>query len=286
VLWGAMELVCDNSELNGIWGAEAPDVFVIGGYSIARDKVSLLLEQTQRVKEAHGVDAHCPIKWNLRDLDRALTVHGLLDQNGILLSKSDALRSDLLNVLTATGATLFVTVILAHSNKKQVLGKTREDLVAYSFGNLLMRAGLHRSENCNGPRVDVLLDWPERNDRRPFVNKYHTGWRHGRSGQADTQVHYKCGALAQLGFAPTPVFAGSEFEPRIQLADLVVGSAREFVNFALGKAAKESFGVQTFKSLTPHFYRRDNGWLLGLGLTVSPANSEFSSSILAALQKL
>ena len=29
-----MELVCDNSELNGIWGAEAPDILVIGGYLI------------------------------------------------------------------------------------------------------------------------------------------------------------------------------------------------------------------------------------------------------------
>lgn len=99
VLCWDMELVCDNSELTGIWGAEAPDVFVIGGYLIERDKTQLLLEQVQRIKEGHGLDAHCPVKWNLRDLDRALAAHDLVDQKEILLGKSDVLRSDLLNAL-------------------------------------------------------------------------------------------------------------------------------------------------------------------------------------------
>jgi hypothetical protein len=172
------------------------------------------------------------------------------------------------------------------ASKKQVLGNTREDLVAYSFGNLLTRVGLYCSEREEDLRVDVLLDWPERNNRKPFVNEYHTGWRHGRSGEADKAIPYHCGALAQLGFAPTPAFAGSEFEPRLQLADLVVGAAREFVNFALGKSTKEAFGVQTFKALIPHFFHRDDRLLLGHGLTVSPAYSEFSRAILAALAKL
>jgi hypothetical protein len=149
-----------------------------------------------------------------------------------------------------------------------------------------MRAGLYCSEGGSGRRVDVLLDWPERNDRKPFVNEYHTGWRCGRSGPAEKAVNYDCGALARFGFAPTPVFAGTEFEPRLQLADLVVGAVREFVNFALGKAAKNSFGVTTFKTLTPHFYQRDRGQMLGRGLTVSPVRSEFSSAILAGLKAL
>jgi hypothetical protein len=77
-----------------------------------------------------------------------------------------------------------------------------------------------------------------------------------------------------------------EFEPKLQLADLVVGATREFVNFALGKVTKESFGVQTFRSLMPSLYQRKHGWILGLGLTVSPTRSDFSNAILAGLRAL
>lgn len=35
-----------------------------------------------------------------------------------------------------------------------------------------------------------------------------------------------------------------------------------------------------------NFYQRKNGQILGLGLTVSPANSDFSRAILAGLKTL
>jgi hypothetical protein len=72
-----MELVCDNTELNGIWAAGAPDVFVIAGYAIPREKVSPLLKKVQSVKGRCGLNTHCPIKWNMKDLDRALMAHDL-----------------------------------------------------------------------------------------------------------------------------------------------------------------------------------------------------------------
>ena len=281
-----MELVCDNSELSGIWGAEASDVLVIRGYGIPRDKVTPLLKKVQEVKAYRGLNAHCPVKWNMRDLDRALAAHDLIGQKDILIGQSNLLRTDLLNQLTAAGATIFASAICAYSNKKQVLGKTREDLVSYSFGNLLMRVGLFCKEAAGGRRIDLLLDWPERNDRGPFTAEYHTGWRYGRSGPEGKAVRYQCGALADIAFSPTPVFAGMEFEPRLQLADLVVGATREFINFSLGKAKEDSFGVQRFKSLIPHFYQAPGPQILGRGMTISPTNSDFSAAVLAALKKL
>jgi hypothetical protein len=281
-----MELVFDNSELSGIWGAEAPDVLVIGGYAIPRDKVSPLLKKVQEVKSHHGLNHHCPVKWNMRDLDRALAAHDLIGQKDILIGQANVLRADLLDELSATGATIFVSAIRAYSNKKQVLGKTREDLVGFSFGNLLMRVGLFCKETADGRRVDVLLDWPERNDRGPFVAEYYTGWRYGRSGPDGKAVLYQCGALADIAFTPAPTFTGTEFDPRLQLADLVVGAAREFINFSIGKAKEDSFGVQRFKSLIPRLYQAPGPQILGRGLAISPTNSDFSASVLAALNKL
>jgi hypothetical protein len=280
-----MELVCDNSELNGIWGAEAPDVLVIGGYAIPRDNVRPLLTKIQEVKSKHGLDPHCPVKWNVHDLDKALAAHDLIGQKDILVDRSNALRTDLLDALTAAGTTIFVSAIHAYSEKKQVLGKTRQDLVGYSFRNLLMRAGLFCREQAGGRRVDILLDWPEANNRTPFTTEYHTGWRYGRSGQEDTGVKYECGALADIVFAPAPAFAGTDFEPRLQLADLVVGSSREFINFSLGKAKETSFGVQRFKCLMPNLYRR-GGQILGGGVTVSPTRQELSTAVFEGLKKI
>jgi hypothetical protein len=39
----------------------------------------------------------------------------------------------------------------------------------------------------------------------------------------------------------------------VQLADLVVGATREFINFSLGEAKEDFFGLQRFKSLIPHY---------------------------------
>jgi hypothetical protein len=281
-----MELVCDNSELNGIWGAEASDVLVIGGYTIPSFRVWPLLKKVREIKEACGLDPHCPVKWNMKDLDRALEAHGLIDQKAALIGQSNVIRTELLNALAAAGGKMFASIIRAYSNKRQILGETKEDLVSFSFGNLLMRVGLFCKDAAGGRRVDVLLDWPEGNNRRPFTAEYHTGWRYGRSGPEGKAVPYQCGALADTAFAPTPIFAGMEFEPRLQLADLVVGAVREFIQFSLGKANEDSFGVQRFKSLIPHFYQVAGTQILGRGITVSPANSDFSNLVLTALKHL
>lgn len=280
-----MELVWDNSELNGIWGAEAADILVIGGYAIRRDMTVGLLDRVKVFKTKHGLDSHCPVKWNMRDLDRPLAAHGLENQKQILIDKSEVIRTDLLDALTTAGAVIFISAIHAYSNKKQVLGKTKEELVGYSFGNLLMRAGLFCKEKAEGRRVDSLLDWPEGNNRTPFTAEYHTGWRFGRSGPEGTGAKYQCGPLIDIAFAPTVAFAGMEFEPRLQLADLVVGAGREFINYCLGKKEKDSFGVKRFKALLPRVYQV-NGQTLGRGITVSPTNGDLSTAVLKGLKSL
>jgi hypothetical protein len=277
-----LQFVCDNSELNGIWGAEVPDILVIGGYAISRPQIPKLLTEVERIKTAHGLDPQCPVKWNVKDLDSALTAHVLMHQKEIILAKSNALRTELLKALAGSDAIVFASAIRAHSTNRQVLGRTKEDLIAYSFGNLLMRAGLYCKEK-QATHADFLLDWPERNDRRPFVNEYYKGWRHGRSGSASSKVKYMCGALTALGFAPSSSFGAMEFEPRLQLADMVVGTVREFVSFALGKTPITSFGVQRFKALLPKFYRRSNGAIVGRGLSISPTHSDFCGAIFSGL---
>jgi hypothetical protein len=279
----SFQAIFDSSEATGPWGAEAPDVIIVGGYGIERDSRTLLLEEIAQVKCQHGLDPDCPVKWNLKDLRRQLAAgdfKGCLPQ---LLGCSDPLRQDLVTALVKLQAKSFFSIIRAYSNKKEVLSVTQKKLSAFSFGNLLMHVGKFRSPYRTGNSCEVVLDWPPANDRRPFVDEYRCAWRSGMS--TGPNITYKCGALRNLGFYPSPAFSVMELDPLLQLADIAVGATRCFLDFALGKPTGDTFGVQCFKRLLPTIWHI-NGNVIGNGLTVSPANSDLSTALLQGLGKI
>ena len=275
------QAIFDSSEVTGPWGAEAPDVIIVGGYGIDSGSKVLLLEEIAAVKRQHGLDPDCPVKWNLRDLRRPLAAGDFKDCLPRLLACGDPLRRDLVDALVKLQATSFFSIIRAHSNKKKVLSDTQRELSAFSFGNLLMRVGKFRnSPYTTGNSCEVVLDWPPANDRRPFVDEYRCAWRLGTS--TGPNVTYNCGSLRNLGFYPSPVFSVMELDPLLQLADIAVGATRCFLDFALGKVTGDTFGVQCFKRLRQTIWQM-NGHVIGNGLTVSPANSDLSATLLQGL---
>jgi hypothetical protein len=280
-----MEIVCDASELTGAYEAEAPNTFVVAGYSIFSEHVSSLIRGAEEIKKARLGNKNVPIKWNVKDLERALALHGSSELSSTIKSKSNEIRKTLLELLYCSGATLFLSIIQAYSNKKPVLGRTKDDLVRYSFGNFLMRVGLFCKER---PLTDVqlIVDWPDGNKRSPFVQEFHSGWTNGESVSANTSVKYECGPLSSLGFRAGPLFGVTDVDVRLQLADLVVGACRSFVDYCMDATGKVDFGVQQFKSIAPHLDRRANGTSVGRGVSVAPARSEFSEKIVKGLNTL
>jgi hypothetical protein len=280
-----MEVICDASELTAVFGAQAPNTFVLAGYSIANDHVPRLIKRAGEIKEAAFGDKNVPIKWNVKDLDRALKLHGLSDLSPKIKEKSNLVRGELLTALSDSGATLFLSVLLAYSNDRQVLGESKDDLVRYSFSNFLMRVGLFCKEH-NGGDVQVILDWPDKDQRQIFVEEYLSGWRDGKSYSADQSVDYRCGPLTSIGFREAPVFGVTDLDVRLQFADLLVGACRSFINFSMGCVPKEHFGVQQFKAIAPCLDRADGWRCFGRGITVAPANSAFSRSVLTTFNAL
>lgn len=284
-----LQIVCDSTELVAIFGAEVPDTLVIGGYALPDVDLSSLVAKTREIKLSHLGNPYVPIKWNIRDLNRALNMHNINELQPVISQKSDMLRSQLLAALSGANAILFLSILLAHSNKRQVIGRTKEDLIRYSFGNLLMRAGLYWKDAKVPVEAEVILDWPQSGRRQIFINEYFSGWKDGFSlaeGTEGEKVPYHCGALRDLRFRPSPLFGITDLDERLQLADLVVGAARSFVKFCMGEVTETDFGVQQFVSLAPRLYR-EGGWkCFGRGLTVSPANSPFSEMIFTGFDKL
>jgi hypothetical protein len=280
-----MEIVCDASELTAIFAAEAPDTFVIAGYAVPSTQVNSLVRRAMDIKGELMENTNVPIKWNVRDLERALKLHELSELLPKIREKSNEVRKALLESLCRSGATLFLSVILAYSNKRQVLGESKDDLVRYSFSNFLMRAGLFCKENSDTD-VQLIVDWPDKGQRHVFVEEFYSGWKNGKSVTAAESITYHCGPLSSLGFRAGPLFGVTDVDVRLQLADLLVGTCRSFINYCMKRLPEEDFGVQQFKAIAPRLDRADGWKCFGRGITVAPANSEFSQAILSGFNAL
>jgi len=187
-------------------------------------------------------------------------------------------RSALLSALRESDAVFFLSVILAYSSRKQVLGKTKDDLVRYSFSNFLMRTGLF-CQHTKTEDVQLTLDWPDANKRQLFVEEYLTGWRDGKSFTGEQSIDYDCGPLRSFGYRPGPLFGVTDIDPKLQLADLCVGVYRSFIDFSMGRGSKDDFGVQQFKAIIPSLYCVDGWKCFGRGISVAPAHSEFQTCL-------
>jgi hypothetical protein len=280
-----MEIICDASELTAVFGAQAPDTFVVAGYAVPSTELNSLIGRAEEIKGELLENTNVPIKWNVRDLERALKLHGLSDLLPKIREKSIELRKALLESLCRSGATLFLSVILAYSNKRQVLGESKDDLVRYSFSNFLMRAGLFCKES-SASEVQLIVDWPDKDQRQLFIEEFYSGWKNGKSVTAAESITYHCGALSSLGFRAGPLFGVTDVDVRLQLADLLVGTCRSFISYCMKRLPEQDFGVQQFKAIAPCLDRADGWKCFGRGITVAPANSEFSRAILDGFNAL
>jgi hypothetical protein len=280
-----MEIVCDASELTAVFGAEAPDTFVTAGYSIPSRQVVSLIQSTERIKEELLGNRNVPIKWNVKDLERGLELHGLSELLPKIKERSHEVRKALLESLIHSGATLFVSVILAYSNRRQVLGESKDDLVRYCFGNFLMRTGLFCKDKSSSD-VQLIVDWPDKDRRRLFVEEFHSGWSTGKSVTGSESINYHSGPLSSLGFRAGLLFGVTDVDVRLQLADLLVGACRSFISYCMNRVSETDFGVQQFKAIAPYLDRADGWKCFGRGITAAPANSDFSKTILDGFNAL
>ena len=57
-----MQWYGDNSELNGIWGSDLPDILLFGGIAIKKNSIQALKDIINRVKGRYSEDPYYPIK--------------------------------------------------------------------------------------------------------------------------------------------------------------------------------------------------------------------------------
>jgi len=269
----AVKWYADNSELNGIKDAEIPDILLFGGVIIGADAEAYLQSEMDKIKKRYG-HSRAPVKWNMKDLKELYKKQDQVALYEKLLASSREWRAELFTALAAADCTLLVACIEGYSQKRDVLKQRKEDLTRYIFTNGLMRFGLH-VRDAKPSQAQVVLDWPDKGISKPFDSEY--AYAYGRGKTSDGNVTYQCGRLSSLGFSDSVMFTNMPHCQMLQIADLVVGASREFLECCLGKK-EGGQGLDCLKTVRDKFRGAPKN-IVGRGLVVPSGNAEFLNSV-------
>lgn len=268
-----MKWFADNSELNGIKEAEIPDILIFGGIVVP---ANIEHEFRLRIEGIKGRYAHprAPIKWNMRDLKSLYEKQDQVEMQTRLQESSREWRQEIFAALAEYEVTLIVSCIEAYSADRKKIKTTKEQLVGHSFSNGLMRFGLH-VQDSHPDHAQVVLDWPDRSESKPFDMEYSSAFNRGVTAAGN--VPYRCGALSNLRFLDSPMYANMHHSTLLQTADLVVGAVREVIECCLGK--KESGQGLDCVRIARDRFRGAPDRIFGYGISVSSGNKGFSEAV-------
>lgn len=270
-----MRWYADNSELNGIREAEIPDILLFGGIAVEAHAEASLRQAIESVKGKYG-HPRAPVKWNFKDLK---TLYEKQNQTALyeqLRDSSKQWREEIFQVANAFDFTIIVACVESYSVKRKNIKDNKFGLTQHVFSNGLMRLALHAQE-MKPDRVQVILDWPDKGDSKPFDSEYASAFSKGRT--ADGSVPYFSGTLSNLGFLDSATYTNMYHSTLLQFADLVVGAARELIECAHEKK-KDAFGVDVLKLVSNHFRGAPNN-IYGRGISVPSGNVALRTAVQA-----
>lgn len=275
-----MKWFADNSELTGIKESEIPDILMFGGIAVPGVIEHELRSKVEGVKSKYA-HPRAPIKWNMRDLKPLYKRQRQEEMHRQLQESSREWRREIFAVLAEFDITVIIACIEAYSSDRKKIKKTKMDLTGHTFSNGLMRFGLHVQER-QPDHAQVVLDWPDRSETKPFDSEYASAFTHGST--AAGTVQYRCGRLSDLRFLDSATYANMHHSTLLQAADLVVGSTREVVECCLGK--KESGQGVDCAQIIREKFRGAPEKTFGYGLSVSSGNKAFSDAVKNGIPKL
>ena len=259
----------DNSELQGVWEAEIPDILLFGGIAVTEHTKNELYSIIRNVKSIYKSEADFPIKWNFRNLQKYYQDHGLMNLYHKLLKDSDRWRSVIFQETSRVDFTIISSLIKCLGKDRAVLKNTRETVTQFAFSNALMRVGLFVRE-LNPNEAELVLDWPSEGQRDIFNEEYKSAYQYGIT--SNKMVDYYCGPMKNLGFSDSAFFASMIECSLLQFSDLIVGATQEMVEVAIGKK-KDSLGLSLLKKVRHRLLGAPNE-VIGRGIVISPIKGE------------
>jgi len=268
-----MRWYADNSELNGVRGASIPDILLFGGIAVEVDQVRPMREAIESVKAKYG-HPRAPVKWNFKDLKALYKKQKLERLYEKLLKSSKEWRIEIAEIASDFDFRVILSVVEGHSIAKKTLTGVKPNLSRYAFSNGLMRFALHAQDE-KADSAQVILDWPDRGDSKPFDLEYRTAYNEGKTGERD--VSYHSGPLAPLGFDDCAAYVNMHHSTLLQFADLVLGANRELIECAIGKKSS-GLGVDFCKIIKSR-YRGYPANIVGRGISLASGRAAFRHDV-------
>lgn len=249
-----------------------------GGILISReDEVTLSSIMKSIKKDYTGEDM--PVKYNIKDVEEVYSRFDKIKDFEKIKAESQVWRKRIIQESLNFNYKIFISCIENIQPEKKEQKEIKKDLSSYLFANTLMRVGIYSSE-MGLDYVQCILDWPEGHDSKPYDKEYYYAYNRGKN--SDNQEYF-CGPLKELHFDQTLYYARCHHSNMLQLADIIMGSTRDWMETEL-QGRTYSIG----KELTALFFPKLYGYpkkILGYGINVSSRNHKFKSFLKAIIEK-
>ena len=271
----------DNSELNSIYYSQIPDILLFGGIVIREEDEQELRSKLNKLKSKISPDFHFPIKWNFKDLKTHFDTNNQKQLYSEINARSKEIREDIFTLTSSSEVKIITCCLLSHAVKRESMKLIKDKLAGCVFANGLQRFGIYISTLRTNANIEVLLDWPDKSQPKPYNDEYESAYHHGRTVYKQS---YKCGKLSDLGFYEGLRFSKMTSCPFLQISDLIVGATRNLVDVAMGKN-NDTFGFDMLKIVKDNFYGAPDN-IVGRGICVSPTDHEISDKIKEIVNRL
>ncbi len=202
------------------------EIYIIGGFSVDFQKERELEQEITAVKQRYGFEKRHPVKWNIKDLKKYYAEKNEEQFFDNLMKASDKIRFELLDILSMERFNIAVFV-------SAIVRLKRKDKPAISYQrcltNLLQRLAMNVgiTDDCHAVFLDFFKE-----DSSEIAACYSDGFHFGKDPEGNP---YTAGSLAAKGFSQCLYFGKTIFNQFLQLADLVTGCSKDFVECCLRK---------------------------------------------------
>lgn len=274
-----MRWYADDSDLKLIESHNFPNVVLFGGFAITYEEERALKADIESAK-GKFVHSRSPIKWNFKDLRGKYSQQRHEEAYKEILGNMFEVRKAIFEAASKHDFSIIFSLVRGYSSEKKVLREAKSDLARYVFTNSLMRFALHAQES-NAKKPEVILDWPDGGDPRPYDIEYASAYN---SGKTKDGVQYHSGPLIELDFSDSPAYCRMPHNTMLQFADLILGATREFINHAMDEN-KTGHGIQLLGTIASKFRGYPNN-VVGRGISVNGQANDIKQCISTKFKEL
>ena len=256
---------------------------MFGGIAIEDSNAKKLVRKIRAIKRQYSDFGAFPIKWNFMDVQRWFDRRNALATFAELKRRSREWRRSIIDASVDIEFTIVLACVKHHSVRRHIIRQTRAAVAQFAFADALQRVGLLAKE-LRPASLTIVLDSPDAGRAEIYTDEYRSALWKGICHRS-ANVFYHCGALHKLGFEEQLMFTQMADCPLLQFSDLVMGAARGFVDYALGKKRRDSFGVEITEKLIPKF-RGYPKRIVGRGISVASSEAKFRNALLEAMLRL